>query len=80
MAADLKILQQIHDKLAQDFLSQLESGLPLHPAMYGHMIKFLKDNNIEALAVKDSPLDKLQGKLHLIKDYLEPHEREAIGE
>lgn len=92
MPADPKLLGEIHERIAKAFLALLEQseGLcpscqteihqPLNPAVYGHISKFLANNNIEALAVKDSPLDKIRGKLHLIQDYLEPHEREAIGE
>jgi hypothetical protein len=51
----------------------------VNPAVYGQIIKFLKDNNIEAIAVKDGALDKIKTKLHLLP-FLEPHEREAAGE
>lgn len=92
MAAESRTLQEIHEKVAKAFvalLSQMDGNcpnchvsihLPLNPAVYGHIIKFLKDNNIEAVAVPDSPLGKLSGKLHLLKDYMEPHERAAVGE
>ena len=80
MAADIKTLQDIHEKVAKSFLALLDGDDPIPPAVYGHIIKFLDNNHVEALAVPGGNLDKLKGKLHLIKDYLEPHEREAIGE
>jgi hypothetical protein len=92
MAADPKILNTIHEKVAQAYLALLvqmeglcphcqgEIHQPINTAVLGHINKFLAENNIEALAVPESPLAKLQGRLHLIKDYLEPHEREAAGE
>ena len=78
MAADPKILNDIHARLAERLLLELEAEL-INPAVYGQVIKFLKDNNIEAIAVKDSTLDKIRGKLHLLP-FLEAHEREAVGE
>jgi len=92
MAADPKTLHMIHEKIANAFLAMLnqldgkcphcegEIHQPINPAVLGHINKFLAENHIEALPVKDGALDKLRGKLHLISDYLEPHEREAIGE
>ena len=91
MAADPKTLHSIHEKVAQAYLALLtqmeglcphcqgEIHQPINPAVLGHINKFLAENNIEALAVKDSHLDKLKGKLHLLP-FLEPHEREAAGE
>lgn len=92
MAADPKTLHLLHEKVAQAFvalLTQMEGKCPhcagdihqpINPAVLGHINKFLADNNIEALAVPESPLSKLKGRLHLIKDFMEPHEREAAGE
>ena len=91
MSADPKTLHLIHEKVAQAYLALLtqmeglcphcqgEIHQPLNPAVLGHINKFLAENNIEALAVKDGALDKLKGKLHLLP-FLEPHEREAAGE
>lgn len=91
MSADPNTLHQIHEKIAKAFLNLLaqaeglcphcsgEIHLPMNPAVYGHVIKFLAGNDIQALPVKDSALDKLKGKLHILP-FLEPHEREAAGE
>ena len=92
MSADPKTLHSIHEKVAQAYLALLEQmegkcphcngdiHQPLNPAVLGHINKFLAENDISALAVPESPLAKLQGRLHLIKDYMEPHERTASGE
>lgn len=91
MSADPRTLHEIHEKIAKAFLNLLaqSEGLcpncsteihqPLNPAVYGHINKFLAENDIQALPVKDSALDKLKGKLHILP-FLEPHEREAAGE
>lgn len=93
MAADQQTLHEIHNRIAKAFLAMLEqmegrcphcSGeihQPINPAVLGHIVKFLKENNIEALPVAGSPLDKLKqkGTLKLLP-FLEDHEREAIGE
>lgn len=92
MRASPDTLNQIHEKIAKAFLNLLnqsegkcpacdhEIHVPLtNPAVYGHIIKFMKDNNIEALPVKDSALGKIKTKLHLLP-FLEPHERVAEGE
>jgi hypothetical protein len=78
MAADQKTLNAIHEKLAEKLLAELDAE-QVNPAVYGQIIKFLKDNNIEALSVPGSNLDKIKNKLHLLP-FLEPHEREAVGE
>ena len=91
MAADPKILNEIHEKVAKAYLALLtqmeglcphchgEIHQPINPAVLGHINKFLAENNIEALVVKDSHLDKLKNKLHLLP-FLESHERAAAGE
>lgn len=81
MAASKETLHDLHTKIAKRYVDLLDSGEPLSPAVLAAINKFLKDNNIEALAVPDSPLDKLRksGKLKLLP-FLEDHEREAIGE
>lgn len=92
MAADPQTLNAIHEKIAQAYLALLnqmegkcphcagEIHQPLNPAVLGHINKFLAENDIQALPVKDSPLDKIKGRLHLIKDYMEPHEKAVNGE
>ena len=92
MAADPKTLNSIHEKVAQAYLALLvqmegkcphcegEIHQPINPAVLGHINKFLAENDIQSLPVAENPLAKLQGRLHLIKDYMEPHEKEAFGE
>ena len=92
MSADAKTMNLIHEKVAQAYLALLtqmegkcphcgeEIHQPLNPAILGHINKFLAENDISALAVPESPLAKLQGRLHLIKDYMEDHEKPAVGE
>jgi len=84
MGAKPEDLHAIHAKIAKAYLSlldkMLESDEPVNPAVLNAINKFLKDNNIEALPVAESPLAKLQGRLHLIKDYMADHEKLAAGE
>jgi len=49
MAASNDILGRLHAKLAQDFLDRLDSG-EVSAAELSVMVKFLKDNNIQAAA------------------------------
>jgi hypothetical protein len=94
MAADKETLNAIHEKVARAYLALLnqmegkcpecghEIHAPLNPAVLGHINKFLAENDISALAVPESALDKIKksGRLHLIKDYMEPHEKAVNGE
>ena len=56
-------LADLHELLAgsmkEDLLRAINKGEGVPPQLMSNIIKFLKDNKIEALNVKDSPLDKL---------------------
>lgn len=58
-----KLLSSLHTAVAQELLDRLESGAECKPADISNAIKFLKDNNIDALPVQGSPLDGLLGAL-----------------
>ena len=93
MAAKPETLQQIHEKVAQAYLALLEQmegkcphcgeeiHQPINPAVLGHINKFLAENDITALVVPDSALDKLRKKGTLSRlPFPEAHERLASGE
>jgi|TARA_R110000796_G_scaffold128264_1_gene243721 hypothetical protein len=53
-----KMLSTLHTAVAQELLDRVESG-EAKPADMSNAIKFLKDNNIDAIPVQGSPLDGL---------------------
>tara|TARA_R100000935_G_scaffold26800_2_gene46789 strand:+ start:1360 stop:1590 length:231 start_codon:yes stop_codon:yes gene_type:complete len=57
-----KMLSTLHTAVAQELLDRVESG-EAKPADMSNAIKFLKDNNIDAIPVQGSPLDELLGAL-----------------
>lgn len=58
MAATEKLLGLLHDAVAQDLLARITGG-EATAADLNAAIKFLKDNNIEALPTEDNSLGKL---------------------
>ncbi len=55
-------LATLHTAVAQELLDRVRSG-EAKPADMSNAIKFLKDNNIDAMPVQGSPLDGLLGAL-----------------
>lgn len=67
------LLKQLHDEVAQELLTRIRSG-DAKPADLAVAVKFLKDNEITALPVQDSPLKNLIDALPFpttaeLKDY-----------
>lgn len=62
MAATEELLGMLHEAVASDLLQKVQSGEATAQELSA-AIKFLKDNNVEALAVEDSPLNKLAKSL-----------------
>jgi hypothetical protein len=97
MAANEEILSEIHEKVADAYLKLLaavEKGgactdcgainkhfIGIQPAVLSCINKFLLQNNIQAIPVKGSKLDRLKekGKVVNLPTY-EAHEKRAIGE
>lgn len=63
MAANEELLGRLHDKLASRLLDRLESGEELSPSELSVIVKFLKDNHIEALPSEGTKLRDLADKL-----------------
>ena len=57
-----KTLSVLHTAVAQELLDRVQSG-DAKPADISNAIKFLKDNNIDAMPVQGSPLDGLLNSL-----------------
>ena len=57
-----KMLSTLHVAVAQELLDRIAAG-DAKPADISNAIKFLKDNNIDAVPVQGSPLDGLLGAL-----------------
>jgi hypothetical protein len=57
-----KTLSTLHTAVAQELLDRVQSG-DAKPADMSNAIKFLKDNNIDAMPVQGSPLDGLLNSL-----------------
>ncbi len=51
-------LKQLHAAVAEELLDRVKSG-EAKPADISNAIKFLKDNNIDAIPVEGSPLNDL---------------------
>lgn len=62
MAATEKLLGLLHDAVAQDLITKVQSG-EATAAELSAAIKFLKDNGIEALPTENSKLDRLSKSL-----------------
>lgn len=60
-------LGALHGLLAETLTAQLvaarESGEPIPPALLGQVIKFLKDNGVDAPAATSAKLDRLANAL-----------------
>ena len=65
-----KMLSTLHCAVAQELLDRVQSG-DAKPADISNAIKFLKDNNIDAVPVQGSPLDGLMGSLPFTSESLE---------
>ena len=63
-------LATLHTAVAQELLDRVRSG-EAKPADMSNAIKFLKDNNIDAMPVQGSPLDGLLGALPFITESLQ---------
>jgi len=63
MAANETTLGLIHDLLANKILAKLKNGDPIEPAEMGHIIRFLKDNGIEADAKSNRKLQEITDRL-----------------
>ena len=56
-----QVLSALHTAVAEELLERVKSG-EAKPADISNAIKFLKDNNIDAIPIEGSPLnDLLQG-------------------
>jgi CHAD domain-containing protein len=62
MPAKEELLGDLHDAVARDLLRKVQSGEASAQELNA-AIKFLKDNNIEALRAENSPLDNLAKSL-----------------
>lgn len=58
MASPHETLSTLHTAVAQELLDRIQSG-EAKPADLAVAVKFLKDNNIEALPVDNTPLKSL---------------------
>lgn len=74
MAASEELLGKLHDAVASDLLRRVMSG-EATPQELSVVVKFLKDNGIEALPVGDSPLNKLAASLPEFTDEEDLHVR-----
>ena len=67
MKASKDILEDLHNEVAKDLLMRIRTG-EARPADIANAIKFLKDNNIEGLAVQESPLGNLLASMPFPSD------------
>jgi hypothetical protein len=65
-----KTLSVLHTAVAQELLDRVQSG-DAKPADISNAIKFLKDNNIDAMPVQGSPLDGLLEALPFNSEHLQ---------
>lgn len=65
--ASIDTLASLHDLLATSLTTELkkytDKGEPIPPALLAQIIKFLKDNGIEAKEAEGNPLDDLTHNL-----------------
>ncbi|MGR3967814.1 hypothetical protein FW800_25620 [Pseudomonas sp. 910_23] len=71
----IEILQEIHSELATQLLADLRDDSKRGPPLYNQIIKFLKDNGIDALPKGGNPVDSL---LNGLAEY-EAEVNEAAG-
>lgn len=65
-AAKLSVLEQLHAKVAQRMLTELDSD-ELSPQMLSQAVKFLKDNGIEPASDADNKaLDALAARVDAV--------------
>lgn len=62
MAATEELLGLLHDAVAQDLLTKIQNG-EATPAEISTAVKFLKDNNIEAIPTENNKLRDLANSL-----------------
>lgn len=62
MAADTNTLNKMHELIANHLIARLETG-EATAAEVAQALKMLKDNGIQAIPVKNSPLANLIDKL-----------------
>lgn len=72
MTASKQILDSLHDAVAQDLLTKVQSG-EASAAELTAAIKFLKDNGIEALPATGTPLGNLVDSLPFNVEPLRRH-------
>jgi ABC-type Zn uptake system ZnuABC Zn-binding protein ZnuA len=73
MAASNELLQLLHETLGEKLLARIESG-EASPQDFAQAIKFLKDNNIEAVPNGDNALSKLEQGLSKRLPFSNPDE------
>ena len=73
MAASNELLNQLHEELGEQLLKRIKSP-DASPQDFAQAIKFLKDNNIEALPTGKNALAQLQDELHDRLPFSEPDE------
>lgn len=71
----ITLLQEIHSALAEQLLADLRNESKRTPQLYSQIIKFLKDNGIDALPKGGNPVQSL---LDGLSDY-EKEINEAAG-
>lgn len=71
----VELLKEIHSALAEQLLADLQNPEKRTPQLYSQIIKFLKDNGIDALPKGGNPVSSL---LDGLKDY-EDEINEAAG-
>ncbi len=62
MAANTDTLNKMHELVANHLIERLESG-EASPQEVAQALKMLKDNGIQAIPVKNSPLANLMDKM-----------------
>ena len=61
MERDAKV-EDLWNKVADRLSMELDEE-EIHPAVYQAVLRFLKDNEVEALPVAGNPLELIRGKL-----------------
>lgn len=63
MPANEDTLSAIHELMAQTILAKLKNKEPILPAEMGHIIRFLKDNNIESMPGANKKINDIVDQL-----------------
>lgn len=66
------VLESLHGAVAEELLARVRSG-EAKPADIANAIKFLKDNNVDAVITEDSPMKNLLDNLPFDQVSLEKH-------